>query len=215
MPDRPKLLLTMSSSGGKWLASTVARHLPGCRYYDKEFFNPWCNPKHEVWLREAFGCEQASCYRNIARPGDKDVREVIERTWGREQYTFTKECFSAFKVELLMETFDIVGLVRSTEDVFPPRRSNVWNCYEHTWMSLVENGIPMCATRGRERAEEAHAYISNKIRRDGKRLGFPVVEFDWLQTATAEELQEELGRAFKLDSKALAAELVQTRFREA
>ena len=211
---KPTILLTMSSSGGKWLASTVARHTPGCRYYDKEYFNPWCNPAREVRLRRNFGCEQASCYRNIALPGDKQLNEDIDATWGVDGFNFTKEVFSAFKIETLRERFHIVGLVRRTGDVFPPRRSNVWNCYEHTWQAMRDAGYWVHEFTGRARAVEAHVLIRNKIIEDGERYGFPVIHFDFLQEAPANKLHDALGGAFGYVTQNMVEELMATRFRE-
>ena len=53
------LMLTLPNSGSTWFAKLVAG-LPGCRYYEKEFFNPVCNLKHELVLRRNFGSELVS-----------------------------------------------------------------------------------------------------------------------------------------------------------
>jgi hypothetical protein len=213
---KPTILLTMSSSGGKWLASTVARHTPGCRYYDKEYFNPWCNPAREVALRRYFGCEQAACYRNIATHGDGEIDATIAETWGVDGFNFTKEVFSAFKVGAFIRNgFNIVGLVRRTDDCLPPKRSNVWNCYEHTWQALEDAGVQMPGHTGRERAYEAHAYIRKTIIDSGDIFGFPVIHFDFLQEAPANKLHDALGGAFGHVTQNMVEELMATRFREA
>lgn len=213
---KPLLLLTMSGSGGKWLASTIAGTVYGCRYYDKEYFNPWCNERRELALVRNFGCEMASCYRNIALPGDANISQDIEDTWGEDGYTFTKEVYSAFKAQVFIDKgFHLFGLVRKTDDVLPPLRSQVWNFYEHTWCALRDAGHRVTAVRARDRAREAHSMIRRKIIEDGERLGFKVLEFDFLQSASEQGLYEELARATGVTTRGTASALVQTRFREA
>jgi hypothetical protein len=204
----------MSSSGGKWLASTIARHLPGCRYYDKEYFNPWCNPNRELILVRNFGCEMASCYRNIALPGDNNIEADIDNTWSADGYTFTKEVFSAFKLPTLLRRFDVFALVRRTDDCLPTKRSNVWNCYEHTWWALHEARYPMTATLARDRAIEAHAFIRKKIIEDCERFNLPVMEFDYLQTARPKQLYDVLGFAVGHTSREMVDDLIASRYRE-
>ena len=50
---KPLLMQGLPNSGSTWFASVAGQHIPGCRYYDKEFFNPVCNMKHEVHLASA------------------------------------------------------------------------------------------------------------------------------------------------------------------
>jgi hypothetical protein len=211
---RDKLLLTMSSSGGKWLASTLAKHIPNCRYYDKEFFNPWCNPKREQTLMHNFGCEMASCYRNIALPGDTNIERDIEETWCADGYTFTKEVFSAFKLPTLMKFFDVFALVRRTEDCLPPKRSNVWNCYEHTWCALREAGFRLPGSTGRDRARVAHSFMRRKIMEDCERLALPVLQFDFLQDASPAQLYDAFGFATGHTSRELVDQITASRYRE-
>lgn len=208
-------MLTMSSSGGKWLAQTIADHLPNCRYYNKEFFNPICNLKHERVLRKNFGSELASCYRNIASAGDLSVHRDIERTWGVENYTFTKEVFSPFKLRVFMSHFRCFALLRRTEDCLPPARLRVWSFYEHAWQALYEAGYEMDAAASTiDRAFEAHRLIYEQIEYDATRLNVPILRFEQLMHEPAETIRPMIERAVGFVSDAMIEQLISTRYTE-
>jgi hypothetical protein len=208
------LMLTSSSSGSKWLAGLIAKHMPGVRYYDKEFFNPICNLRHELTLRKNFGCELVSCYRNIALPGDRFIHDDIRATWGQADYTFTKECYSACKLPVLVEHFKCFVLVRRTEELFPPMRVRVWSFYEHVWFALREAGYPMKEVSTVARAMEAHKVEVAVMQRDATRLGVPVLHFDDLMDDAPDALARRLEHTIGFCSEAMVAELVATRYRE-
>src|SRR5450759_2213135 len=143
--QKPLLMLSLPNSGSTWFAAVLARHLPDCRYYEKEFFNPICNLKHEAVLRRNFGSELVCCYRNIALPGDARIDDDIRNTWGVEDYTFTKECQSAFKLPAFVRHFKCFVMLRSREQTFPPGRVRVWSFYEHAWFALLNAGYDLHA----------------------------------------------------------------------
>jgi hypothetical protein len=174
------LMQTLPNSGSTWFATLLAQHIPGCRYYDKEFFNPVCNLKHEMVLRRNFGCELVECYRNNALPGDEHIDDDIKRTWGNEDYTFTKECNSAFKLPAFARHFNCFVFLRSAAYSFPPDRVRVWSFYEHAWFALREAGHELIGVRLHERAYEAHGILRRVILADAAQLGIPVIHYEEL-----------------------------------
>jgi hypothetical protein len=210
--NKPLLMLTMPNSGSTWFAKTVGAHLPGCRYYEKEFFNPVCNLKHETVLRRNFGCELVSCYRNIASAGDDHIDDDIAATWGAEDYTFTKECQSAFKLGAFLRHFRVFAFLRPEAESFPPNRARVWSFYEHAWHSLAYHGYPLRAETTPERALEAYRLIYDHIVEDTQRRGVPVLYYADL-FAERDDLQERLAKAIGPGSDAILDAVIATRFR--
>jgi len=172
---KPLLMQGLPNSGSTWFAALLAKNIRGCRYYDKEFFNPVCNIKHEVVLRKNFGCELVSCYRNIATAGGPGIHDDIRATWGAENYTFTKECNSAFKLPVFIEHFDCFVFLRSAKNTFPPGRARVWSFYEHAWWALREAGHDVVDISTPDRAHEAFGILTEVILYDANRLKVPVI----------------------------------------
>jgi hypothetical protein len=172
---KPLLMLSLPNSGSTWLGEVIAESL-GLRYF-AEYFNPLRNPDHEEVLCRNFGCELATCYQNIASPGDHNIDSDIRGTWFTEEHEFTKEVFSPFKLEAFSRHFECFALLRRPELVFPPTRLRIWSFYEHAWVALhTRNGL--AARTCRERAREAHAVLAQQIRDDARRLNVPLIEYD-------------------------------------
>lgn len=206
------LMLTMPNSGSTWFANLLGKFLPGCRYYEKEFFNPVCNMKHEIVLRRNFGSELVSCYRNIASAGTADIDDDIVATWGRENYTFTKECQSAFKLEAFLRHFRVFAFLRPEADSFPPARARVWSFYEHAWHSLVYHGYALHAESTPDRAIEAFRVIYRHVVTDAERHGVPIIYYNDL-FGEREALRKLLAKAIGYDGDALLDAVVATRVR--
>ncbi len=204
---KPRLLLSLPNSGSTWLADIVARR-SGVRYF-MEYFNPLRNPRHEQVLVRNFGCELVSCYRNIVSAGDAQIHDDIARTWGRDEFTFTKEVFSPFKLPVFVEHFQCAVLLRSSDGVFPPSRARVWSFYEHAWHALREAGHDVFERGARARAIEAHHFMRAVLYRDALRLGVPVIRYEDL---FAEEI-ERIFSVFGHDeiARAIARDVVATR----
>ena len=193
---KPLLMLTMPNSGSTWLAKIIADYLPGCRYYEKEFFNPVCNMKHEIVLRRNFGSELVSCFQNIASPGDAHIDHDIRATWGVERYNFTKECQSAFKLEAFLRHFRVFVFLRSEDESFPPTRARVWSFYEHAWYSLQLHGHALNAETTVDRAREAHRVIYAHLFADARRRAVPIIHYRDLfddKALLRERLEEAIG----------------------
>ncbi len=204
--QRPLIILSLPNSGTTWLATTIAKHRPG-RYYD-EYFNPVLNHRHQVKLRRVFGSELACCYRNIARGDGPEVDEVIRETWCRDEYSFTKENYSPFKLRSFVRHFEVVVLLRHTAGVFPPSRGRVWSFYEHSWQALKDAGHEMVEVSLRARAMEAHALMARELRRSADELQVPIIYYEDLFNDTL--MHESLRRA-GLDQPAIVADISRTR----
>ena len=198
------LMLTLPNSGSSWLADLIARHTDWSRY-SMEFFNPLRSPKHYETLARNFGCELAACYQNIASPGDEWIDDDIRQSWGLEQFNFTKEVFSPFKLEAFTRHFRCFVLQRSAEDTFPPKRIRIWSFYEHAWFALRDAGY--CDGKPRHfeaRALAAHAVMQSMMLLDAQRLGVPVLQYRDLfdDAALPGKLQAAIGDT---DGRLLAA----------
>src|SRR3974390_771818 len=193
---KPWLMLTMPKSGSMWFAKLLGERLPGCRYYDKEFFNPVCNLKHELTLRRNFGSELVSCYQNIASPGDSYIDDDIVATWYAENYNFTKECQSGFKLDSFLRHFRVFVFLRPEEESLPPNRARVWSFYEQAWHSLPYHGYLLKAETTVDRAFEAFRIIYAHIVSDAKRRGVPTIYYSDLfdeREVVRERLEEATG----------------------
>ena len=173
--SKPHLLLSLPSSGSDWLAGCIAR-ATGWRYFDKEFFNPICNPIPEV--ESGFGCEMVSHYRKIAKPIPSDA---AWNAWKQSGYDFNKEVFCAFNVPWFAKRFKCCALLRRCEDTFPPKRARVMSWYDAIWHSCLLAGYSVTAEASAERAREAHAHASSQLRKDCGSRGIFVIEYERLQ----------------------------------
>jgi len=208
--SRPLMMVSLPNCGSNWLAETIARHLPGCRYY-REFFNPILNLKHEAVLRRNFGSELVSCYRNIASRGDEHIDDDIRATWGSEDYNFTKENQSAFKLPVFVRHFRCFVLLREEESVFPPSRARVWSFYEHAWHSLELQGYTLSAESTVDRAKEAHRRLVQRLVNDAHVCGVPIIWHHELMAGAVDTIRYLMAMALGVDLPALAAEIVATR----
>ena len=204
---RPLLMLSLPNSGSTWFAALLAKHIPGCKYFDKEFFNPVCNIKHERVLQRNFGCELVGCYRNIALAGDININSDIIETWFAEDYSFTKECNSAFKLPTFVQHFNCFAFLRGLEHSFPPGRVRVWSFYEHAWWALKEAGFELRQESLRARAMEAHVIQTAAILRDADLLGVPIIRYEDVFTRPA-DISAQLREVCEVDddfAEAIAA----------
>lgn len=220
---RPIALLSLPNTGTDWLAGLWLRQNPALRYY-REFFNPICNPKYENDLNKAFGCEMVENYRMLAEPYCP-CEEVYWRTWAREEYNFTKENYSAFKLDWFSLRFDVFVLYRRVELTFPGERLQVKTWYDAMFWSLVKNkwGLESdvrslvdfaCqhADTVNKRQVASFVIYYYKLLKDAHRCSVPVLDYDQLMRSSAEELSRVLGQlAGVRDVERLAQEVCATR----
>ena len=200
------LILSLPSSGSDWLSRILAKNSE-LQYYDKEFFNPACNWNFELVdggyshiLEKGFGCEWASSCKNIAdRNVSLDLLESIyQETWLRQNYTFDKENYSAFRVPFFKRYFDIVYLYRSVRTLFPPSRARVLNWYDAIYASLKMNGIvdsPIDESI-RNRVLTAHRICWRELESSGPYI--PVIDYDILVEGSEIAVREELEKGWLL-----------------
>lgn len=201
-----RIIVSLPNSGTTWFCSLLAKHT-GAKYAD-EFFNPALNHEHEVVLRERFGTEFAGCYRNIALPADARCDEIIETTWGKSQFTLTKENYSPLKLELFVRHFDhVVVLLRHTAGVFPPSRSRVWSFYEHAWQAYSDAGYTMREVTLRARCMEVHARMARQLKADAERQTVPVLFYEDMRDPDRCRVQLERAGLWTAE---LAAEIAAT-----
>lgn len=180
MTDENRIMFTLPNTGSTWFAGLLGRHIPGCKYYDKEFFNPVCNIKHSLTLINNFGSELACCYRNIATSGDENITDDIAATWGVEPYTFTKETYSAYKVASFANLFRCFVFLRREENSFPPRRARVWSFYEHAWQALKDAGHDLHEVSLYDKMIAAHRILESQLLRSAKAHNLPVIWWEEL-----------------------------------
>ena len=178
IPDKPLCMLSLPNSGSTWLAETIAAHSRWSRYAG-EYFNP---VRNELWypqLSKQFGCELISCYRNIARAGDRWIVDDIREVWKNSGYTFTKEVFSPYKLPAFSQVFRCFVLLRDAADTFPPGRARVWSFYEHAWHALREQGLVGAGWGDRvsQLALAAHAAMTRALTVDAIAQGVPIVQY--------------------------------------
>lgn len=211
MRDVDRLMLTLPNMGSTWFAALLAKHLPGCNYYDKEFFNPVCNLKHADRLQRGFGSELVSCYRNIATEGDCRLPMDIAATWGKEDYTFTKETFSVMKVWAFAQRFNCFVFLRSEENSFPPSRARVWSFYEHAWHAFYERGMPLKEKTIDGRMHEIYRHMRDTLIVQAANLELPVIWWEDLFMDDEERIARNIESAVGLMLPELACEIVATR----
>lgn len=127
MSNRPKLILSMPSSGSDFFARSVAE-ATDWSYYDKEWFNPICNLKHfDELQQDGFFCESPSCQDNMY-----DTVHSRRMYWKflDTGHKLNKEVFNFAKWRWFSQRFDIVCLVRTKQTMFPPSRLRVLQWYE-------------------------------------------------------------------------------------
>lgn len=220
---RPIALLSLPNTGTDWFADLLLRQNPALRYY-REFFNPICNPKYENELNKAFGCEMVENYRLLARPYCP-CEDVYWCTWAREEYNFTKENYSAFKLDWFSLRFDVFVLYRPAELTFPGERLQVKTWYDAMYGSLVKNkwGLERdvrslvdfaCQQADTVNKRQVAAFVIYyfKLLKDAQRYGVPVLDYNQLMLASTEELSRVLrGLPGVRDVEQLAQEVSATR----
>lgn len=221
--QRPIALLSLPNTGTDWFVGLLLRQNPTLRYY-REFFNPVCNPKYEDELNRSFGCEMVDNYAMIAKPLRRHD-PMFERTWVKENYNFTKENYSAFKLDWFLDRFDCFVLYRRAELTLPGSRLQVKTWYDAMYCSLLRNRWTLepdvrllvdfavaQANTIAKRTVAAFVIYYYKLLRDAQRRNVPVLHYDRLMQSTATELASLLhGLPAVADAERLAVDVCQER----
>ncbi len=180
--NRPLLMLSLPSSGTKWVANQIAM-LDRISYYGREFFNPIVNAEEFVWMKEHFGCELPMCMWNMVRPLPRSIVKYSAERFAEFGFNFAKENFHFFHAEQLKEEFDIFFYKRSAENTFPPTRLRVYAWYD-AMATVVDTHLDTDITKSSlyERAVETHSVWWLYGERIAKKNGFPIIYFEELMS---------------------------------
>lgn len=208
------LLASVPSSGSDWLAKCFTDAVPELvtpavadpmRYGNvKEFFNPICNQACGPVCRY-FGCELTSCRDALTRELEADELQHVMEQWPAAA-TFTKETFAVFQLPRLANRFQIVSLVRSTANTFPPKRLRVWSWYQNIGLAM---GFPLNGIV----SVHAHAMAAHLAYAAALKSFSPTKPLEWenLVTDSKAEIEEQLRRSLPewlADSAAAIAEQI-------
>ncbi len=220
---RPIALLSLPNTGTDWFADMLLRQNPHLRYY-REYFNPICNPVHENVLNRAFGCEMVDNYAMIAKAGGHHEK-VYQQTWAKENYNFTKENYSGFKLNWFVTHFDCVVLYRRAELSLPGSRLPVKAWYDAMYCSLLRNrwtlepDVRVLVDFAVEQADTiakrlvaAFVIYYYKLLRDAHRHNVPILDYDRLMDLTQVDLASYLrGIPAVADADKLAYDICECR----
>lgn len=198
------MIIGMSDSGTNWLVRSVQASARTPLAYYREFFNPICNLPHAATLAGGFGCEVHATVPMIARPAETQPRleAIYSQTWEQCRYTFTKENYSVWKIPFFTRHFDMVGVYREPESLWPPARYRVVTWYNAVYESICLNRADytpefqavvqpyLGAQTIREKAEAGHLLSIWMLKEQAKRWRLPVITYGWLQVATEAVIAE-------------------------
>jgi hypothetical protein len=221
--ERPIALLSLPNTGTDWFVDLYLRQNPSLRYY-REFFNPICNPTYENELRRAFGCEMVDSYQLIAKVHCPH-QIVYQQTWMKESYNFTKENYSAFKLDWYSSQFDCFVLYRRAERTLPGSRIQVKAWYDAMYCSLLRNRwtlssdvrllIDFAADEAdtlAKRQVAAFVIYYYQMLMDAHRLEVRVLDYDLLMQSSIDQLRSYLhGLPGVVDAEKLAADVCSER----
>jgi hypothetical protein len=222
-PARPIALLSLPNTGTDWFVDLLLRQNPHLRYY-REFFNPICNPVYENDLNRAFGCEMVDNYTLIAK-AHCPHEAVYQQTWAKENYNFTKENYSAFKLDWFRAHFDCFVLYRRAELTLPGNRLQVKTWYDAMYCSLLRNRwtlepdvrvlVDFAAAEAdtiAKRLVAAFVIYYYKLLKDAHRHEVPVLEYDLLMQLSGADLVPYLrGLPTVADAEKLAYDVCEER----
>ena len=196
---RPIVLLSLPNTGTDWLVNLLLRQNPQLKYY-REFFNPICNPVYENVLNRVFGCEMVDNFALIAKAQCR-YEAVYRQTWSKENYNFTKENYSAFKLNWFVQHFDCVVLYRRAELSLPGSRLPVKTWYDAMYCSVLRNRWTLEpdvrvlvdfavaeADTIAKRLVAAFVIYYYKLLKDAHRHNVPILDYDRLMDLSGVEL---------------------------
>lgn len=219
------MMLSLPNTGTDWLVKCL---LKTNKYnYSREFFNPMVNEKYCDILSKCFGCEYASLAHLIAKePILSLATSVLNDSWNKETFDFTKETFSAFKIDFFFKKFTCFVLFRKIEQSMP---SNVFeriyplrSWYDAMFFSLIANKaslepdirkmVEVTEKYGLiERQIAAFVIYYSKLLKEAKDRQLIVLEYDKLLSFSAVKLVDYLTIPFICNPTLTASEVLETR----
>lgn len=157
--DKPKMILSLPSSGSDWFANCVCQ-ATGWKYYVKEWFNPLTNlPMADALIDALLGCELASTTPYILgqfpQGTERDrVARLREKLFGKyvsQGWQLDKEVWAFGRAYWFAEHFDCMVLARTKKNVFPASRLRVLQWYESIGVAATQHapyGQPRIHDRG-------------------------------------------------------------------
>lgn len=219
------MLLSLPNSGTDWLVGCICR-CENLNYY-REFFNPIVNPQYEDIIASAFGCELNDTSDMIAAPiSDEITFEVLQNTWRKTNFNFTKENYSPFKLRFFKSFFECFVLYRETEMCIPgSRREAVMTWYSSLWSSLKNNlaTLPHSifaatdwaiknANTINKRQVAAHILCGHNLLQDARKMGVPVLQYNDLMSLPEQKIAETMSGIHNFrNPEKIAQEIVNSR----
>jgi hypothetical protein len=187
------LLAALPSGGSDWVAQCLLEADDSLVYF-REYFCPYVNWQDAEQLENVVG---DTMFCNTKRMGQntttEKVNQLLDGTWRKTGYTFTKENYIAFQLEQFAQFFTTVVLVRSFNDTFPPSRRRVIGWYEHFYAAMLVNDrltkeVIRMGTTPTNRAAIGHWCFTQQLKWTAKRLSLPLLDFSVLARASDVEL---------------------------
>jgi hypothetical protein len=176
------LLASLPSSGSDWFADCICKADPSLRYA-REYFSPTCNLQHASRLEQVVGDTLAGSLSKLVTPAScSSVAQLLDDTWRRDNYNFTKENYLPFHLSEFQKWFDVVILLREFKHTFPPRRHRVMQWYEHFYVAMAQtNRVPTDNLSVTHRAAAGHYWMVKQYVDVAKRHNIPVIWWGDLQ----------------------------------
>jgi hypothetical protein len=196
---KPTLLATIPSSGSSWIADCYSLAHPEQKC-TREFFSATYNWRFAERIQRDVGDMMYSTVPLLSQALSVNrVEQLLEDTWKKENWDFTKECHLAWSLESFSRFFDCIVLVRSFAGTFPPSRARVVRWYEHLFCSLQINGLldQFCDESGKTpttKAAVAHYLATKRLVLAARQIGCPLVVSDKLDFPASLASVEKMAR---------------------
>ena len=220
------MILSLPNTGSDWLAKVICDTNENIEYA-REFFNPICNRKYETDLKPYFGCEMGSCEEGIAKKiTEKEYDDIFAKTWGHENYNYTKENYSSFKVEHHVRNFNCCVLYRRLSKTLPGQRDwcvvDNWYCSMFYSLKLnletIEDSLKPLVEFSMEKAEKfeeqcamAHLIYYSKLFLEANKYSLPIINYDILIDGEELDVMREVKKIPGVRSNDLASKIIETR----
>lgn len=209
------MLAALPSGGSDWIATCIAEANPHLRYA-REFFCPTINWRMAARLEQTLG---DTMFANTARMCwpimPRDVDALLNDTWRQTSFNFTKENYLPFQLEQFAAHFDVLVLLRSFDETFPPNRHRVMQWYEHFYGALVAScrigrDALDCESTPMTRATVGYYWFAKQLAQTARKIQAPLLTTEFLRTASREEIARALPSEL-MESLATASRIVETR----
>lgn len=207
------LLASLPSSGSDWVAECICKADPSL-CYAREYFSPTVNIVHAETIEQCLGDTMAMSLPRLVTPcGQRRIESLLDQTWRRESFNFTKENYLPFHLDSFANFFDVVVLLREFHHTFPPHRHRVTQWYEHFYAALYHRLDPFCRSQSVDplcRAAVGHYLFAREYVEAARHISCPVVWFGDLVKCDTKEIAETVDGSF-IKAGRFASNIVATR----